>query len=199
MVTRHDGRVPYPVISGAILTAPRAYGWAMDELDRWATGRLLSAAARLVEHRWNTHLSQWGLNHAGLAVLHVLLSGPTTQRELATAVQVEDQTMSRTVERLERSGYVERRRDDADRRRILVSLTHDGRVTCLRASDVEVAEGYFQEGVESLDALRRSLMGIIRHLSSRRWPTQECAGEHEIADDPPHPGESGGNLGRDVG
>src|SRR5450755_3591680 len=142
----------------------------MDELDRWATGRLLSAAARLVEHEWNTHLARWDLNHASLAALHVLLSGPLTQRELAAAVQVEDQTMSRTVERLERCGYVERRRDDADRRRITVTVTESGRGTCLRAGDVEVAEGLFTGGVDDVKGLRTALAQIIRHLSSQRWP-----------------------------
>jgi len=142
----------------------------MDELGHWATGRLLSAAARLVEHEWNTHLAQWDLNHASLAVLHVLLGGPLTQRELAGAVQVEDQTMSRTVERLERSGYIERRRDEADRRRVVVSLTPTGRATGVRAGDVEVAEGYFHGAVEDVPALREALAGLIRHLSQQRWP-----------------------------
>jgi DNA-binding MarR family transcriptional regulator len=142
----------------------------MDELDGWATGRLLSAAARLVEHEWNSHLAQWDLNHASLAVLHVLLGGSQTQRELAAAVQVEDQTMSRTVERLERSGYVERHRDDGDRRRIVVSLTPSGRSTCLRASDVAVAEGFFRQGVDDVGALRVALAEIIRHFSRQRWP-----------------------------
>jgi DNA-binding MarR family transcriptional regulator len=166
----------------------------MDELDRWATGRLLSAAARLVEHEWNSHLAQWDLNHASLAVLHVLLGGPLTQRELAAAVQVEDQTMSRTVERLERSEYVERRRDDADRRRVVVSVTAAGRATCLRASDIEVAEGLFEhESVEELQTLRRTLTGIIRHLSSQRWPAAGCAAEraspatHDPPPDADHP------------
>jgi MarR family transcriptional regulator, organic hydroperoxide resistance regulator len=142
----------------------------MDELDHWATGRLLSAAARLVEHEWNTHLAHWDLNHASLAVLHVLLGGPATQRELAAAVQVEDQTMSRTVERLERSGYLERRRDTADRRRVVVTLTPSGRATCLRAGDMAVAEGFFLGGVDDVPALRSALAGLIRHLSQQRWP-----------------------------
>lgn len=141
-----------------------------DDVETWPTGRLLSAAARLVEHEWNTHLARWDLNHASLAVLHVLLSGPMTQRELAGAVQVEDQTMSRTVERLERSGYVERRRDDADRRRVVVSLTETGRRTCLRAGDLEVAEGYFHDAVEDVEALRRALVAVVRSRSRERWP-----------------------------
>jgi DNA-binding MarR family transcriptional regulator len=165
----------------------------MDELDRWATGRLLSAAARLVEHEWNAYLAQWDLNHASLAALHVLLGGPLTQRELAAAVQVEDQTMSRTVERLERSGYVERRRDEADRRRITVTLTASGRATCLRAGDVQVAEGLFAGAVQDLPALRTALSQIIGHLSSQRWPTGEAPGvetDHAARSRPSAPEES---------
>ncbi len=142
----------------------------MDALETWPTGRLLSAAARLVEHEWNTHLARWDLNHASLAVLHVLSAGPMTQRELAAAVQVEDQTMSRTVERMERSGYVERRRDEADRRRVVVTLTEPGRRTCLRASDVDVAESYFTDCVADVEALRRALVAVVRHRSRKRWP-----------------------------
>ena len=42
----------------------------------WPTGRLLSTAARLVEHAWVEALEQLGLSHAGLIVLHVLGQGP---------------------------------------------------------------------------------------------------------------------------
>ena len=143
---------------------------AGDDVETWPTGRLLSAAARLVEHDWNAHLAAWDLNHAGLAALHVLSSGPLTQREIATRVQVEDQTMSRTLDRLERCGYVQRRRDAEDRRRVVVTLTASGRRTCLRASDVSVAEGFFADTVEDVEVLRRALAGIVRTRSQQRWP-----------------------------
>jgi len=141
----------------------------MDSVEQWPTGRLLSSAARLVEHAWNAHLARWDLNHASLGVLHVLTRAPMTQRELAAAVQVEDQTMSRMVERLERSGYVERRRDSADRRRLVVSVTSEGRRTCLRAGDLTVAEGLL-DGVDDVPALRSALIQLIRTHSERRWP-----------------------------
>ncbi len=140
-----------------------------DDIETWPTGRLLSSAARLVEHEWNAHLAQWGLNHASIAVLHILMAGPLTQRELATAVQVEDQTMSRIVERLERSTYIERRRDEGDRRRLAVSLTTQGRRTCLRASDLALAEGIF-DGLPDVERLRQDLMAIVRRRSEQRWP-----------------------------
>ena len=167
----------------------------------WPTGRLLSAAARLVEHEWNAHLARWELNHASLAVLHVLLAGPMTQRELAAAVQVEDQTMSRTVAGLERSGYVERNRDAGDRRRVVVSLTEPGRRTVLKASDIEVAEGYFADAVEDVEALRRALIAVIERRSRARWPetrAEETGAEETSTEGRPDagPGPAGS---RDVG
>jgi DNA-binding MarR family transcriptional regulator len=162
-------------------------GSPADDLDAWPTGRLLSSAARLVEHAWNAHLARWDLNHAGLAALHVLLGGPQTQRELATRVQVEDQTLSRTVERLERSGYVERHRDPGDRRRIVVSLTTQGRAACLRAGDATVAEGFFAALGDDLVPLRRALTAIVRHHAVLRWPD----GQH---DDPAHPNQAHPNA-----
>ena len=140
-----------------------------DGIENWPTGRLLSAAARLVEHEWNTHLSQWDLNHAGLPVLHVLFGGDHTQRELAASIGVEDQTMSRTLDRLERSGYVERHRDPADRRRVLVTLTGTGRTACREAVATHRSEAIFAE-VGDLPGLRGSLVALIEHLSRQRWP-----------------------------
>lgn len=142
----------------------------MDDLDTWPTGRLLSAAARMVEHAWNAHLARWDLNHASLAVLHVLTEGPLPQRALAARVQVEDQTMSRIVERLERSGYVHRDRDPADLRRLLVSLTELGRQAYAQASEVTVAEGLTAVDGIDVPALRRGLAGLVRHYRAQRWP-----------------------------
>ena len=81
-------------------------------------GRLLSTAARLVEHEWNAALARLDLTHAGLLTLHALVAGPHTQRQLAGLSYVEEQTMSRVLDRLERSGYVTRERDARDRRRM---------------------------------------------------------------------------------
>ncbi len=100
----------------------------------------------------------------------MLLGGPLTQRELAGRVQVEEQTLSRTVERLERSGYLVRERDPHDRRRNVVSLTEPGRRTCLQAGDVAVAEGFFGVAGDDLPALRRALVGLVSHHSGLRWP-----------------------------
>lgn len=99
----------------------------MDEMDRYPTGRLLSMAARRVEHAWEHVLREYELSSASLVVLHVLVSGPATQREIARACHVTDQTASRTIERLERLGYVDRRADPGDERRKSVAIAPAGR------------------------------------------------------------------------
>ncbi|GAB3591680.1 hypothetical protein GCM10027446_10420 [Angustibacter peucedani] len=135
-----------------------------DDLASWATGRLLSTAARLVEHAWDTHLGRWGLNHASFAVLWMLERGPRTQRQLAAAAAVQAQTMSRVLERLERLGYVARVRSESDRRRVLVSLTPAGRRARSEAHDDGIAEGLLQQGVPDLARLRGDLVELVRHL-----------------------------------
>jgi len=129
-----------------------------DDPASWPVGRLLSAAARRVEREWNAHLAAWDLNHASLPVLVLLLSGPRTQRELATAVDVTEQTMSRTVATLARAGYVTRTPHATDRRRLTVALTERGRAAGLAAAapgpaDEIVVRGLAPVQVEQLRAL----------------------------------------------
>jgi len=131
----------------------------------WPTGRLLATAARLVEHTWLDALGALGLSHAGLVALH-LLENPASQRELAASARVENQTMSRTLERLERDGYVTRAKDPHDRRRHIVMRTEAGRRAWEAARDLEAK--VFPD-LEDPPALRAALLEIIRNGSSSRW------------------------------
>lgn len=141
------------------------------DLEDWATGRLLSTAARLLEHAWNAHLERWDLNHASHAVLSILESGARSQRELATRMQVQDQTMSRVVERMERSGYVTRTRSPKDRRRVLVSATDAGREAARQAVAGSRAETLVTDALPPAQtaALREHLITLVRRLSEQRW------------------------------
>ena len=56
----------------------------MPDLEQWPTGRLLTTAARLVEHAWNERLVDIGVTHAGIIALGVLADqGALTQAGLA--------------------------------------------------------------------------------------------------------------------
>lgn len=141
-------------------------------IGSWATGRLLSTAARLVEHAWDSHLGAWGLNHASFAVLWLLEAEPLSQRDLARRMQVKDQTMSRMVAGLERSGYVTRTRGPDDRRRRLVTTTEKGRVARREAEQGDVAERLFADalGAQDVTGLREHLMRLVQELSASRRP-----------------------------
>lgn len=131
--------------------------------EHWPLGRLLFTATRLVEHHHAEHLRRWDLTNAGFSVLALLTAGPLTQREIAHRSMVEEQTISRTLDRLERQGYVERRRDVADRRRVLVAATAEGRQAVRTASRQEVVERALGPAVD-LDRLRDQLAAVIRTL-----------------------------------
>lgn len=102
--------------------------------ESWPTGRLLSMAARRVERSWDAYLEQWSLTHATLPVLAVLSAGPHSQREVARALKVTEQTMSRMLVGLEQVGYVRREPHATDRRRHVVAVTDAG-LAALRAID----------------------------------------------------------------
>jgi DNA-binding MarR family transcriptional regulator len=141
-------------------------GQGEDRMTTWPTGRLLSTAARLVEHAWTEALDREGITHAGLIVLHLLEAGPLSQTELATRARVETQTMSRTVERLERDGFVNREKDAIDHRRLVVTRTPEG----LRVwEQTQTLEAHVFPTVQDPDALRETLLGIIRSSSQSRW------------------------------
>ncbi len=129
----------------------------------WPTGRLLSAVSRQVEREWNAHLAHWDLNHASLPVLAHLAGGPRSQREIAAACDVTEQTMSKVVARLERSGYVDRHPDAQDRRRHDVVLTPAGLQALAAAGDGGAAEALVVQGLDPAQVaqLRALLTAMI--------------------------------------
>jgi DNA-binding MarR family transcriptional regulator len=140
----------------------------VDDPEHWPLGRLLFTAARLVEHVFAAHLRDCGLTYAGFVALYVLTNGALSQRDLAARCQVEDQTMSRTVDRLERTGYVRRQRDDIDRRRVLVVMTEGGRRAFACATDVPTLD--LLDEIEQPDVFRRQLAHLVHRLGDTRWP-----------------------------
>ncbi|WP_251151504.1 MarR family winged helix-turn-helix transcriptional regulator [Cellulosimicrobium sp. Marseille-Q4280] len=149
---------------------------ASSDPTGWPTGRILFAVARRIERSWNAHLGQWGLNHAGFPVLMHLLGGPRSQRELAADSGVTEQTMSRIVARLERSGYVTRTGDPEDRRRRAVAITDTGRAAGLTAARRRPAEDLATRGLDDdqVAALRELLLTMLETLpTAPRAPRDE--------------------------
>jgi DNA-binding MarR family transcriptional regulator len=130
----------------------------------WPVGRLLSAATRRVEREWDTHLARWDLNHASLPALVHLARSSLSQRELAAACGVTEQTTSKVVARLERTGYVTRTPHAGDRRRHDIEITTAGRHALVGASDRAPADAIVTRGLtpEQVDQLRALLALVAR-------------------------------------
>ncbi|MCS0498414.1 MarR family winged helix-turn-helix transcriptional regulator [Protaetiibacter mangrovi] len=138
-----------------------------DTVDDWPTGRLLAVAARLVEQRWREALEERGLSYAGLIVLHTLDAGGRSLGVLARAAHVTAQTMGRTVEHLERDGYVRTVVDAGDRRRRLVERTDAGARVFAEMHGLEAR--MFPE-LEQSEQLRATLLEIIRAVGGDPQP-----------------------------
>lgn len=135
-----------------------------DDLARWPTGRLLSAAARRVERAWDSHLETWHLSHGSFPVLVLLARADHSQRELAAAMSVTEQTMSRMLARLERTGYLTRAPHGSDRRRHVVTLLPAGREVLAAATNPRLVESVATRGLSlaQVEALRDALMTLVR-------------------------------------
>lgn len=146
-----------------------------EEPADWPTGRLLFTVVRRIEHEWNEHLSGWELNHAGFPVLLHLMGGPRTQRELAAVSGVTEQTMSKVVARLERSGYVTRTTDPHDRRRRTVTVTDAGMAAAREAGRMQPAEDLALRGLDERQAseLRDLLVTMVRFQRREDLPDAE--------------------------
>jgi MarR family transcriptional regulator, organic hydroperoxide resistance regulator len=124
--------------------------------DEWPLGRLLAAAARRVERDWDERLRAVGLPHAAVIALDILLrTGPTGGDTIARTARVQPQTMSRTLDRMERDGLVERTAHPDDRRRRLVTVTTRGREAWETARHIE------REVLPEDPALRDALAAIL--------------------------------------
>lgn len=148
-------------------TADEPRSWSemtSDDPADWPLGRLLSAAARRVEREWNGHLGAWELNHASFPVLMMLLGGPHTQAELATACEVTEQTMSRILSRLERTGHIRRTPHRLDRRKHQVEITDDGRRAAALAADQHAADRIAARGLTPEQVAQlRALLAAVAH------------------------------------
>lgn len=98
---------PREQLIAAVMAEVAAFQDGTDEVDE-------AAAARL------------GLNRTDLRCLSILSrTGPLTAGQLATAASLTAGAITTVVDRLTRAGYVQRVRDEQDRRRVTVEVTEE--------------------------------------------------------------------------
>jgi DNA-binding MarR family transcriptional regulator len=95
-------------------------------------------AQRAVTRLYQPLLAELGLTYPQYLVMLVLWSadGPVSVGQLGERVHLDSGTLTPLLKRLEAQGMVERRRDAADERRVLISLTEQGAALQERAADV---------------------------------------------------------------
>jgi DNA-binding MarR family transcriptional regulator len=82
-----------------------------------------------------------GLNATDLRCLDWLVDGPKSAGELGRGTGLSSAATTSLIDRLEEKGYVRRIDDAADRRRVLVEMTPEGRERVLRFYGPLIVEG----------------------------------------------------------
>jgi DNA-binding MarR family transcriptional regulator len=88
---------------------------------------------------------------------------------IAQRLQIQHHSTVELVDRLVRRGWIQRRRDGADRRQVLLQLTPKGE-RVLRELALHHEEELRNLGPELVSTLRR-MMAVVTHASGRKPPT----------------------------
>jgi len=114
-------------------------------------GYLVNRAARAFANRLARELRRYGVGIGQWAVLmHLWSNDGMTQAQLARRVAIEQPTMVRTIDRMERDGLVTRDPDPNDRRASRITLTERG--WALRDELVPLAAGVNRTATAGLAA-----------------------------------------------
>jgi MarR family transcriptional regulator, organic hydroperoxide resistance regulator len=139
-----------------------------EDPQKLAIGHLLAHVCRLVGSRRRMKLESIGLHHAqGMVLFRLWQEDGIPQRVLAQALHITPPTASSTLQRMERDGWIQRRRDESDQRIVRVHLTEAARRLRedARASFIEL-----DKEMTSLltdhehETLRQSLLKVHRYL-----------------------------------
>ncbi|HXF19300.1 MAG TPA: MarR family transcriptional regulator [Streptosporangiaceae bacterium] len=138
---------------------------ALGPVAEWPVWRLFMLATRMAGPAWGRLLEQHGVSPAGFFVLR-MLHGEDGLRagEVARRLLTSPATVTSVADTLERHGQLERRRDGADRRAVLLHITDAGRnLVQVTSHDMapEVLELFGGAAPEDEPAVRRFLLSLI--------------------------------------
>ena len=134
----------------------------------------LYAATNLITRLYGPVLSKLGLTYPQYLVMLVLWEkDPQTVGALGSRLYLDSGTLTPLLKRMEVAGLVNRQRDPADERRVLIALTDAGRQLRAQASHVPdaLANGYQPEGIDNLREAVRGLVSVLAQHAGRRPQT----------------------------
>ncbi|MGQ0482886.1 MAG: MarR family winged helix-turn-helix transcriptional regulator [Pseudonocardia sp.] len=98
----------------------------MENRDLMLALRALVMATERERVRMAREVLGIGVNEI-VACSYIALSGPRTPSEIADRLRITTASVTELIDRLERAGLVSRGRHPSDRRKLLITLTADGR------------------------------------------------------------------------
>jgi DNA-binding MarR family transcriptional regulator len=151
-------------------------------------GHLLANVSRLVGARMRMKLQEFGLYHAqGMILFHLWREDGMAQNVLAQALNITPPTATNTLQRMERNGWIRRRRDKTDQRIVRVFLTK--RAISLRQEVRNTFRELDREltavlSENELNILMASLLKVHHHLSQKiQVPDRSGSGQPNPCDD----------------
>jgi DNA-binding MarR family transcriptional regulator len=130
----------------------------------------LYAASRLVIQKYQPHLKKLGITYPQYLVLLVLWETDSiTVHEVTNRLILNTNTVTPILKRMEAQGIITRQRSEEDERKVIVSLTPQGRQLQVEAATIpgKMAASLVASDVkvEELKRLKDQLYAIIHFLS----------------------------------
>jgi DNA-binding MarR family transcriptional regulator len=146
-----------------------------------SVGFLLSDVSRLMRRRFDERARSSGASVTQWRVLKILERKPgLNQGQIAELLEVEPITSCRMIDRLEEAGFVERRRDPADRRAWRIHLTDNAQPVLEELH--ELAGEMIEDALEGLSQPQRdALIASLETIRSNLIQTPENKPENKGA------------------
>ena len=143
-----------------------------------SVGFLINDVSRLMRAWFDARAQDFGLTRAQWRVLvHLAARQGINQRSLAEIVELDNVTLSRHIDRLERDGWLERRADPSDRRAWCLFLT-DAAEPMLEKMEALAVETQAEAMKGLSEAERTQLADMLIRIKANISPT-EIAQERE--------------------
>ncbi len=144
-------------------------------------GFRVARIARRLRQAVDAELRAYGLTEATWRPLAYVgkLGNGVRQKELATALSIEGATLVRLLDNLERSGLIERREDETDRRARGIYLTRAGRDLAVRVAKVgtEIQARVLAKVPPAELEICQNVLGRIEHELEARLDIAATAAE----------------------
>jgi DNA-binding MarR family transcriptional regulator len=136
-------------------------------IERWSVGEHMAAATSLMRVQQlvlaavEDELRPFGLtfsSYEALMLLSFSRRGEMPLGKMSDRLMVHPASITNTVDRLEEKGFVERRRDEHDRRRILAAITAAGRQVAAEATE---PLNKIQFGLGALDEVEAAIVNRV--------------------------------------